>query len=140
MFDYPFLSPLFLGLTILYFLVASVVIFDTRLIQATKRGEIHPELPRWISIFYMVQVLLFWTLFILNWRYALVLFVVKFIFKVIPVLEIIGNILMRPFRPKDYWEKELEREEELEKARWELEEVIGIYPNEVWQKVIHRIF
>ena len=131
MYEYPFLSPLYLGLTILYFLVASIVIFDTRLVQAKKRGEIHPELPRWISIFYMVQILLFWSLFILNWRYALVLFVVKFILKVLPVLEIIGNILMRPFRPKDYWEKELEREEELERVRRELEELIGVDPREV---------
>lgn len=131
MYEYPFLSPLYLGLAGLYFLVASIVIFDTRLIQAKKRGEIHPELPRWISIFYMVQIVLFWSLFILNWKYALGLFVIKFILKVLPVLEIIGNILMRSFRPRDYWKKELEKEEELERARRELEEVIGVDPREV---------
>ena len=135
MFEHPFLSPIYLALTVLYFLVASVVIFDTRLIQARKRGEDHPYLPRWISVFYIVQILLFWSLFILNWRYALVLFVVKFILKVLPVLEILGNVLMRPFRPKDYLEKELKKEEELETARRELEEIIGVDPNKVLSEI-----
>lgn len=43
-----------------------------------------------------------WAIFIallyLNWKYALVLFAIKFVLKVLPVLEIIGNILMSPFK------------------------------------------
>lgn len=36
----------------------------------------------------------------LNWKYALLLFAIKFVLKVLPVLETIGNILMAPFKPR----------------------------------------
>jgi len=100
-FSYPATSPLLIGLTISYFLVASVVTFDIILTrEKTHNGQDFGTLPRWTVIFYPLQWILFATIAILNWKYALLLFFIKFILKFIPVLEIIGNILMTPFRPK----------------------------------------
>lgn len=64
-------------------------------------------LPSWVGIFAWLQWAIFIVLFVLNWKYALIIFAFKFILKVLPVLETIGNILMSPFRPKE--SDELER-------------------------------
>lgn len=121
MFEYPFLSPLYLILTIVYFLVASVVTLDIRLEQAKKfEGVDYGTLPSWTNIFWLLQWCIFIVLAILNWKYALIIFVVKFVLKILPVLETIGNILMSPFKPKD------NRNEELERAGKEFQEITGI--------------
>jgi Zn-dependent protease with chaperone function len=100
MLDFDFTSPIYLALTIVYFLVASIATFDIRLIQARRQGEDYPMLPSWTGIFGWLQWALFIVLFILNWKYALIIFAVKFVLKVLPVLETIGNILMSPFKPR----------------------------------------
>lgn len=101
MLEYPFTSLIYLTLTALYFFVASIVTFDIRLIQARKfQGVDYGELPRWVGIFHFLEWITFVALFVLNWKYALIIFAVKFILKVIPVLETIGSVIMSPFRPK----------------------------------------
>ncbi len=101
MFEYPYWSPIYIGLTILYFLAASVVTFDIRLTQARRfDGQNFGELPKWTILFYWLQWLVFIALLVLNWQTALILFAIKFVLKVIPVLETIGNILMAPFKPR----------------------------------------
>ncbi len=121
MFDYPFTSPLYITLTIVYFLVSSIVVFDIRLIQAKKFGGVdYRSLPLWVGFFYYIQWALFITLAILNWKYALIIFVIKFILKVLPVLETIGNILMSPFKPEDNHNEELDRDGR------EIQELTGI--------------
>jgi len=99
-YDYPFTSPLYLILTVAYFLVASITTLDIRLMQAKSRGEDFGELPPWVGIFPFMQWGLFIALAILNWKIAIGLFVLKFVLKVLPVLELIGNVLMAPFAPK----------------------------------------
>ena len=118
MYDYPFWSPLYLTLTFIYFLSASVVTLDIRLIQAKRQGEDFGELPKWTVIFNFLQWGLFVALAVLNWKSALIIFAVKFVLKVLPVLETIGNILMSPFKPK--------RIDELRKMSQELSEKTGI--------------
>ena len=59
-----------------------------------------PMPPEWVGWFGWAQWAIFIVLLYLNWKYALVLFVIKFLLKVLPVLEIIGNVLLRPFRPR----------------------------------------
>ncbi len=119
--DYPFLSPLYLGLTILYFFVASIVTFDMRLNQAKMfEGVDYGTLPAWTGIFYYLQWAIFIVLAILNWKYALIIFGVKFILKFLPVLETIGNILMSPFKPK------VNSNKEPEEAGRKLQELTGI--------------
>lgn len=91
-------------LTVAYFLVASITTFDIRLIQAKKSGTLPPDepaLPAWIGIFAWLEWGIFIWLLVMNWKYALVLLAVKFVLKVLPVLEIVGNVLMRPFRPSN---------------------------------------
>ncbi len=92
-----------IGLTIAYFIVASITTFDIRLIQAKREGKLPPDqpmLPAWTTVFHWAQWAIFLVLLYLNWKYALVLFVIKFVLKVLPVLETIGNILMLPFKPR----------------------------------------
>ncbi|MBX3290937.1 MAG: hypothetical protein KF855_16625 [Acidobacteria bacterium] len=98
MYDYSFWSPVYLALTAAYFLVASVVTFDIRLNQAKQIEDIdYGTLPAWVTLFYYFQWLLWITLAILNWKWALVIFIIKFVLKILPVLETIGNFLMFPF-------------------------------------------
>jgi hypothetical protein len=96
-------SPAILILTVLYFIAAAISTFDIRLIQAKRAGELtadDPMLPSWVGFFYYLGWGIFVALLFLNWQYALLLFVIKFILKVLPVLETIGNMLMSPFKPK----------------------------------------
>jgi hypothetical protein len=98
-------TPLIIGLTVAYFITTSITTFDIRLVQAKKDGTLPPDqpmLPGWVSSLYWLQWAIFLALLYLNWKYALVLFVVKFILKVLPVLEIVGNILTSPFKPRKY--------------------------------------
>src|SRR5262245_44366253 len=98
-------TPPIIGLTVAYFIVASITTLDIRLMQARKQGTLPPDqpmLPNWVSIFIWAQWAIFAGLLYLNWKYALVLFALKFVLKVLPVLETIGNILMAPFRPRKF--------------------------------------
>ncbi len=103
MFDIAINSPTLIVLTIIYVITSSITTFDTRLIQARLHSEIplnHPMLPKWIGLVWWLHWGIFISLLFLNWKYAILLFMIKFILKVLPVLEIIGNILMSPFRPR----------------------------------------
>lgn len=96
-------TPLIIGLTVAYFVAASIDTFDTRLIQARRDGTLPPDqplLPGWTIVFTVAMWAIFIVLIYLNWKYALALFAVKFVLKVLPVLETIGNILMSPFKPR----------------------------------------
>ena len=96
-------TPLLIGMTVVYFLAASIVTFDMRLHQAKRQGTLPPDepmLPAWTFVFWLIQWAVFLVLLYLNWKYALVLFIVKFVLKVVPVLETVGNFLMAPFKPR----------------------------------------
>jgi hypothetical protein len=88
-------------LTVLYFLLSSITTLDIRLIQARKSGMIGPlddHLPKWVATLYWIEWGLFIYLAFIDWKFAAFVFVLKFLLKVLPVLEIFGNILMRPFK------------------------------------------
>ncbi|MCG8894679.1 hypothetical protein G1K73_13100 [Tenacibaculum finnmarkense] len=94
-------SPLIIGLTILYFIFASITTFGIRITQAKRNGtwpKNEPDLPNWTTIFYWFEWSILFYITIFNWKFAIALFILKFILKVLPVLEIVGNLLMRPFR------------------------------------------
>jgi hypothetical protein len=93
--------PLLVVLTVAYLLVASVTTFDIRLIQAKRTGAVPPDeplLPSWVGLFHWVQWGLFLALLLLDWKYALAVFGIKFVLKLLPVLETIGNLLLAPLR------------------------------------------
>jgi hypothetical protein len=94
-------TPIIQGLTIIYLLFASITTFGIRITQAKRNGtwdENEPDLPNWTTVFYWLEWGVIIYIAVLNWRFAIALLILKFILKVLPVLEIIGNILMRPFR------------------------------------------
>src|SRR5436853_7679495 len=96
-------TALIIALTVAYFLVASITTFDIRMTQAQRQGTLpsdEPMLPSWVGVFVWAQWAIFLLLLYLNWKYALILFALKFVLKVLPVLEVIGNILMSPFKPR----------------------------------------
>jgi len=97
------MSTIFIILTIAFAITSSITTFDKRLIQAKREGVLpsdQPMLPSWVSFIYWIHIGLIIAMFVLNWRYALVLIVIGFIFAVLPVWEMIGNIIMSPFKPK----------------------------------------
>ncbi|KAF2511231.1 hypothetical protein [Flavobacterium foetidum] len=96
-------SPVLVGLTIAYGIISAITTLDIRIIQAKKNGTLpydEPNLPKWVEMLYWLEWLVFIVMVYLNWKYALLVFAIKFILKVLPVLEIIGNFLMMPFKKK----------------------------------------
>lgn len=103
LFNTTITSPIILVITILYAITSAITTFDIRMTQAKRNGTLPPDepmSPKWVALVFWVDWLLIITLILLNWKYAILVFVVRFILKVLPVLEIIGNILMSPFKPK----------------------------------------
>lgn len=96
--------PVFSILIILFFITSSITVFDKRLIQARKRGDVpadEPMLPPWVGIIWWIEIGLALTMLIMDWKRAIGVFIIIFVLSILPVLEIIGNIFMRPFRPKN---------------------------------------
>jgi len=94
-------SPLLAGLTVGFFLLASITTFDKRLIQAQRQGILLPDertLPPWTAIFKWAEWGIQITLFVLDWRYGLLVYAVGFVLAVLPILETVGNALMAPLK------------------------------------------
>lgn len=94
-------SPWIIAISVILFITASITTFDIRLTQAKRRGELpdgHPLLPQWVGFLYLIHYGLIIALFFMNWKYALIFVTSLFILKVLPVLEIVGNVLMAPFK------------------------------------------
>lgn len=73
------------------------------MIQAKRNGTLpadEPMLPSWVGIISWLHWGIMLAMLLVNWKYAIALFVIGFIFEVLPIWETIGNVLMRPFRPK----------------------------------------
>lgn len=103
LFNTPINSPLLITLTVIYGITSSITVFDKRLVQAVKSGVLPPDepmLPFWVNGVWWLHWIIGITIFLLNWKFAIIIFLAKFVLSVLPVLETIGNVLMRPFRPK----------------------------------------
>lgn len=89
-------------LIIIYFLLASITTFDMRLTQAKMVGELSDDiaLPKWVALLYWFEWGVLVVMFYLNWKQAILIWVLQYLLKILPVLEVIGNILMSPFRKK----------------------------------------
>ena len=97
----PQQSSLMLYLTIAYFFLASIITFSKRIWQAEKRGELdsgEPIPPDFIGGLVYIDIPLKIALLVLNWKYGIFLYIVGFVLAVTPVLETIGNVLLRPLR------------------------------------------
>lgn len=107
-------SPISIIFTILWFIASAIDTFDIRLNQSEKTpGITMTEAVRRSSeknytsfgyaITSVVSILtwiLFIIIFLLNPLYAVVIFVIRFILKVLPVMETIGGWIMKPFMKK----------------------------------------
>jgi len=94
-------SPIIIALTVLLFITSSITVFDKRLIQFKRLGKVPRNellLPNWIGAILFLHWMIFISLILLNWKYAIILFVIKYILSVLPVLETIGNVLISPFK------------------------------------------
>lgn len=109
-------KPLML-LSVVYAIVESIRIYDARLNQAKMKrldSRIAVEadgriLPRWVGIFHLGGWIIFIALLLLDWKYALVLYVFLFVLRVLPILERIGSIFMHPFLQEQVKSDELEQ-------------------------------
>lgn len=94
-------SPLLLTLAAALFLVSCITTLDKRIAQGKMSGVLPPDqqdLPQWVLALHFLDWGLLITLLILNWRVGLLVWAILLVLKVLPVLETIGNILMRPAR------------------------------------------
>jgi len=104
LFNTPLSSPIYIVLLLVYFICESISTFDTRIIQAKKNGFLREDeaiVPQWTGIFAILGWLAFIGLVLLNWKVAIVVFIIKFILKVAPVLENIGAVLLIPVVGKE---------------------------------------
>jgi hypothetical protein len=93
----------FIILTIAFVITSSITTFDKRLIQARRDGTLLPDEPllsSWVGLIGWIHWGLALALLIINWKYAIIVFIVMFVLAVLPVLETIGNILMNPFKQR----------------------------------------
>ncbi len=92
------------ALTIAFAITSSITIFDTRLTRARKEGIIpdnEPMCPPWVLYIYLIHFILAGIILLMNWQYAIFIFIIFYIITyILPVFEILGNIIMRPFKPK----------------------------------------
>lgn len=91
----------FIILTIVFIITSSIVTLDKRLIQAKRNGTLPPDepiLPLWVGLIVWIHWGLALALLLINWKYAIIVFIAMFLLAVLPVLEIIGNMLMSPFK------------------------------------------
>lgn len=102
----PIDSPLILVLSVLYLLVQAIKWYDVRIYQKKRfgtssaiaeRAEGHkfPDWARALHTFGGWAILI--ALLLLNWKYTLVLFVFLWFLKFLPLLENLGELMMRPF-------------------------------------------
>jgi len=98
LFNTPIESPIIIIITVVYFFTSSITTFDIRIIRAQKEGLNEQSLPQWVALLYWLNWIIGLSLLLLNWKYAILVFIIRFIFKVLPVLETVGNILMAPFK------------------------------------------
>ena len=102
LFNTSFSNPFFIITLILFTITSSITVFDKRMIQAHRSGEMKSNemLPSWVGIIGWIHWILGAILILINWKYALIIFVGKFVLSVLPVLEILGNFIMSPFKRK----------------------------------------
>lgn len=94
-----------LWLSIAFLICESISTYDTRLRQHHIRGfhsgvSIAADgrmLPSWVVLFDFIRWGLLIAIVVMNWKYSIALYVIKFILKVIPILENIGAAIMSPF-------------------------------------------
>jgi len=87
-----------------FFIASSISTFDKRLIQAKRAGDLPPDqpvLPNWIVLIDVFRYGAIVALAVLDWKFGLALYIMGFFLAVLPVLEMVGNFLVAPLRPRE---------------------------------------
>lgn len=98
-------SAIIVALSILYFFIRAVTTYDSRVIQAkmdrmgsgVAARSYGFKLPSWVGHIAIMHYVLAIVLLLLNWKFFIILYVAIFVLRVIPVMENIGYLIMRPF-------------------------------------------
>ncbi len=97
----------FWWVSLAYFVFACIHTLDKRLIQARREGVNYGMLPSWIShaseVMYAMQI---WML-VLDWKRALVLFVIALFWRFYPCLSD-SNLLCAPVKRKEGYDEDLD--------------------------------
>jgi hypothetical protein len=104
LFTTPMNSEVLIGLTIFYVVCEAISIFDTRIIQAKKAGFLRPDVspvPEWTGWFAILGWLTLIGLVLLNWKFTIMVYIITFFLKVVPVLENIGALILLPVVGKE---------------------------------------
>jgi hypothetical protein len=102
-FNTPINSPVLIILTVIFVLTSAITSFDKRAFQTKRARNLSPDeaqLPAWTRLILFFHWGFALALFVLNWKWTLFILALRFIVSFFPVLEIIGNWLMAPFRPR----------------------------------------
>ncbi len=76
----------------------SIVLFDLDYKKSKQSDE--PELPRFVSILYLVLIASFLAILLLNWRFAVIGIIIYYASIFVPLPQIIGNFVLSPFKPR----------------------------------------
>ncbi len=103
LFNTPFNSVILIVLVIAYNIVAGINNYDVRLIRE-KKDEFFlantKTLPKWIGYIRLLEPIILVVLLFLNWKFALIAYIIKAILQALLVLEFIGYIMLYPFNIK----------------------------------------
>jgi hypothetical protein len=94
----PFHSTTYITLIVIYFFLSCITTFDTRLIQAMKAGILpadEPMLPPIAGLMEWIEWVILIAMLILNVKAAAIVYGIRFVSKVLPVLETLGNIFSK---------------------------------------------
>jgi len=103
-FSTPINTPLLLTLTVIYGICAAVTTLNACINQAKQVGYLSRKeayVPAWAGLFAILLWATLSAIFLLNWWYALALFVIKFALKELSVLKYIGALLLWPILDKE---------------------------------------
>jgi len=85
-------------LNILFYLFLSIVVFDLDYRKSKSLDD--PDTSQWIGLIYCALIISWIVLLFASWKFALIGFFVYLVSAIFPLPQIIGNILMSPFKPK----------------------------------------
>ncbi len=92
----PILVFCFLG----YLLCSSVTSYDIHLLKLQKGIESESQnrlLPRWVGLLHWAEVICLLFVLLLNWKFAVVIWIMKSILQALFILELIGYMVLYPF-------------------------------------------
>lgn len=89
---------IFIIINIIFYLSLSIALFDLDYSKSRQLDE--PKIPSGVNFVYLILILSFLTIIFWNWKYAVLGLIVYLVSGFVPLPQIIGNILMSPFKPK----------------------------------------